>query len=326
MWRCPACGGGDAQQTHHLEVVEAATNFVRPWVDKVRHEELVRCITELWGDDNARLVRCGDCGLRSADPFIGGSEKFYSLAYGRESLHPYPGARWEYKLTHAVVNSMTGTVLEVGAGDGAFQRSAIANGIDPSRLHATEFNDGARRALRQLGVSVAAIDFRELPVAAHAVVCGHQVFEHLGDLDEAFEAFDRLTAPDGYVALSVPNGMNTLQTESVGGQVDMPPNHVSTWGFTAFQALARRRGWEVADYREEPASRIRAAKKLAMSRTFRARTRQMSFPALAERWSPSPRARYGLMAAAAAAKLPSACFAVTAPYGGTIWIAMKRAR
>jgi hypothetical protein len=325
MWRCPACGGGDAHQTHRLGVADAASTFVRPWVDRARHSELVHCIATLWGADEVRLVRCDDCGLRSADPFVAGNAKFYALAYGRESFHPYPASRWEYQLTQAVIASTAGTVFEIGAGDGAFQRSVIAEGVDPSRLHATEFNDNARQVLHQRGVTVTAADFREMPAASHAVVCGHQVFEHLDGLDEAFDAFERLTAPDGIVALSVPNGTHIERTETAGGQLDMPPNHISTWGYTAFNAVAHRHGWRVADYREEPVSRLRAAKELAISRSFQARTQRTSFPALAERWSPSPRARYMATAAAAGANLPFAYLASSVAHGGSIWVAMKRA-
>jgi SAM-dependent methyltransferase len=324
MWRCPGCGGGDAHQTHRLSVADAALYFVRPWVDRARHSELVDCITTLWGADEARLVRCGDCGLRSADPFVAGNANFYGLAYGRDSAHPYLAWRWEYQLTEALVTSTTGTVLEIGAGDGAFQRSIIVAGVDPSRLFATEFSAGGRRALGGLGVSVTDVDFRELPAANHAVVCGHQVFEHLDDLDAAFDAFDRLTSPDGVVAVSVPNGLNTERFEAAGGELDMPPNHVSTWGLTAFSAAAGRRGWKVADFREEPVSRVSAAKTLAKAWTFRARERQTSFPALVERRSPSAGVRYGLMAASAVARLPLAYVASSVRYGGAIWVAMRR--
>jgi len=322
---CPACGGTNAHYSQRLTALDAASNFVRPWADEKRHGELVKCIAGLWGSDEARLVGCGDCGLRSADPFVGGDANFYALAYGRQSLHPYPGWRWEYGLTQAVITSTTGTVLEIGAGDGAFQRKIIAEGVEPSRLHATEFNDGARQALRALGVSVGAADFRDSPPATHSVVCGHQVFEHLGDLNQAFEAFERITAPDGVVAVSVPNGAHSLRQEAAGGQIDMPPNHVSTWNVRAFRALAERHGWQVSDYREEPISRLRSAKLLAMSRAFRARTRRASLPALAERWAPSPRARYMLMGVSAASKFPLAYWASAVPCGGSVWVAMKRA-
>ena len=324
MWRCPACGGKHAHQTHRVGVTDAASNFVRPWVDGARHSDLVDCIGALWTADEARIVRCADCGLRSADPFVAGDAKFYALAYGRESVHPYPVSRWEYKLTRAVIASTAGSVFEIGAGDGAFQRSAIAEGIDRSRLHATEFSDHGRQALRELGVSVTAEDFRDLPAANHAVVCGHQVFEHLDGLDRAFDAFDRLTAPNGIVAVSVPNGTHVERAEAAGGLVDMPPNHISTWGLAAFEALAGRHGWRVADYQQEPISRPRAAKELAMARALQSRTKPASFPALAERWSPSPRARYVAMAAAAGAKLPFAYLASSVPTGGSMWLAMKR--
>ena len=272
MWRCPACCGGSAHETHRLGVAEAALSFIRPQVDQARYSELLQRISELWGTDEVSLRRCDECGLRSADPFVAGDARFYELAFGRESVHPYPASRWEYRLTEAVITSTTGTVLEIGAGEGAFQRSIIAKGVAPSRLFATEFSSRGHRTLAALGVSFAATDFRELPPASHAVVCGHQVFEHLDRLDEAFDAFDRLTAPDGTVAVSVPNGKHIEHGEAAGGLIDMPPTHVSTWRFTSFDAIARRRGWKVADYREEPVSRLRSAKELAISRTFQART------------------------------------------------------
>jgi hypothetical protein len=324
MWRCPACGGEDARQTHRFNVADAASTFVRPWVDQARYRELVQCITTLWGADEVRLVRCGDCGLRSADPFVAGDAKFYELAFGRESIHRYPASRWEYELTEAVITSTTGSVLEIGAGDGVFQRGVIAKGVDPSRLHATEFGDHGRQMLGDLGVNVTATDFRELPAATHAVVCGHQVFEHLDGLHEAFDAFDRLTAPDAIVAVSVPNGTHIARAEAAGGLMDMPPTHVSTWNPNAFNAVARRHGWSVADYQEEPISRVRSAKELAISRTLQARTQHKSLPALAER-ARAPRARYILTAATAAAKLPFAYLASSVPCGGSVWVAMKRA-
>ncbi len=324
MWKCPACGEGDAQPTHHLTATEAALSFVRPWVDQGGHDELAKCIQELWGADAARLVRCGHCGLRSADPFVGGNAHFYALAFGRESVHPYPASRWEFQLTQSLVASSTGTVLEIGAGDGAFQRRLIHGGIDPARLHATEFNESACRELRELGVRVDATDFRELGPAEHAVVCGHQVFEHLGNLDETFDAFDRLTATGGVVAVSVPNGTNMQRTEDAGGLIDMPPTHVSTWVFKAFHAIAHRHGWTLVDYREEPISRIRAAKELAISRTLQGRMRSQSFPALVERRSSTPRARFALTAVAAMSKFPSALFASGEPHGGVLWAAFKR--
>ncbi|WP_176562272.1 class I SAM-dependent methyltransferase [Mycolicibacterium palauense] len=224
-----------------------------------------------------------------------------------------------------MITATTGTVLELGAGDGAFQQSVISKGVSPTRLHAAEFNSVAREKLQELGVKVTGTDFRELPSADHSVVCGHQVFEHLDNLGNAFKAFDRLTAPDGVVAVSVPNGTHIERMEEAGGEIDMPPNHVSTWRLTAFNAVARRNGWQIVDYKEEPISRFRAAKELAISRTFRARTRPVSFAAAADRWSPSPRVRYALMGTAAASKFPSAYVASVVPYGGSLWVAMQRA-
>ncbi len=326
MWQCPACGGGNSRETHQVHVNDAAMYYVRPWVDLARYEQLVQCIMDLWGTDTARLIRCADCALRSADPFVAGDQTFYALAYGQESLHPYPGQRWEYQFTKALIRETQGPVLEIGAGDGAFQRCIVAAGVNPSRLHATEYNVRVRQALIEIGVTATATDFRELDGADYAVVCGHQVFEHLSDLDETFKAFDRLAAPDGVVALSVPDGITMLKTEAAGGEFDMPPNHVSTWCFTALDAAARRRGWRITAYHEERLSRLRSARNLAVGRIFQARTRHSSLPSRIERWSSSPRSRYLLSAASAVAQLPTLWRLTNDPHGASIWVAFKRER
>jgi hypothetical protein len=324
MWKCPACGGTEEGYALRVTATDAALNFVRPWVDRSRHDELVKCIRNLWMAEEARLVKCVRCGLRSADPFVGGNSRFYELAFGRGSLHPYPMSRWEFKLTQALISNTSGSVLEIGSGSGAFVRHLIAEGGDAARLHATEFNEEGQSILRSMGVTVEASDFRELAQADHSVLCGHQVFEHLGDLEQTFDAFDRLTAPTGIIALSVPNGRNILRTEAVGGQIDMPPNHVSTWVYGALDAVARRYGWRIIDYREEPISRLRATRELTKSRTFQARTQANSYASLVERWANSPRSRFVLTATAALVRLPSSAVASTQPHGGSLWVAMTR--
>ena len=324
MWQCPGCAANDPLDDWLFSLPEVTAHFVRPWVEPVRFAELSDCIRSLWGTNQVALVRCGACGLRSANPFVAGNAKFYALAYGRESFHSYPGWRWEYQLTREAIPK-SGTVLEIGAGDGAFQRGLIGAGISPSRLYATEYSAIGRDALESLGVSVTSTDLRELPPAGHAVVCGHQVFEHLDDLDGVFRAFDSLTAPKGIVALSVPNGATIARTEASRGEIDMPPNHVSTWQKTAFQAAGIRRGWKIVDYREEPASRLGAAKSLAKSKVFRSRQKRTSLTARLEQIAPSADIRYGLMALSAAAQLPAAYLKSSKPSGGAIWVLMSRA-
>ncbi len=323
-WRCPGCGSDKGREKHRISSAESAVSFVRPWVDPERHARLVECIDALWRSNEARIMECSDCALRTADPFVAGTPEFYELAFGSNSVHSYPGWRWEYQLTKELVKASNGTVLELGGGQGAFQRGLIADGVEPSRLFVTEYSTKGRQSLEQLGVEVCGLDFRELPPASHAVVCAHQVFEHLDDIDGAFDAFEALTAEDGAVALSTPNGVNTIRLEDAGGEFDMPPTHISTWQYSAFHAAARRRGWKVAEYREEPVSRFEAARYLAVSRAMRSRQSKGTVTAAFERLAPSPQARYGLMAISAAAHFPSAYLTSRDRHGWAIWVLLKR--
>ncbi len=326
MWECPGCGAADATDIQTVDVSEAARCFVRPWAELERYSQLVACISGLWGSDKARIVSCGRCALRSADPFVAGTPEFFSLVYeGKNSVHPYPSWRWEFQLTQDVVcRTKEGTVLDLGAGDGAFERRLIAAGVEASRLYATEYSPEARQALQNLGVSVTGADLLTLPPANHSVVCGHQVIQHFADLDAVFRAFDSLTGPDGVVALSVTNGIHKAAQQIAGGLFDMPPNHISTWRYSAFVSAAGRRGWEVIEYREEFMSKVESAKALAVSRTHRARQNPKSVTSKLERLAVTPRARYALMAASAATRLPAAYLRTKDSYGGSIWVLLRR--
>jgi hypothetical protein len=200
----------------------------------------------------------------------------------------------------------------------------MRSGIAPSHLFATEYNQNARQELLKLGVSASDQDIRDLPPAKHAVVCGHQVIQHLADLDGVFRAFNSLTALDGVVALSISNGKHKANQEAAGGLFDMPPNHISTWRRSSFEQAAMKRGWKVVDYEEQEIARLAARRALAVSRTHRSRREPGSITSLLDRYAPSPRIRYGLMAACALARLPRACMTTDGPFGGSIWVLMQR--
>lgn len=325
MWLCPGCGAREGRQVRSVDATEAAICFARPTDEPERYEKLVASIRDLWGSGEARIVECGVCDLRTADPFVAGDREFFSVAYGRRSAAPYPQWRWEYKLSADVVAGIDGSILDVGAGDGAFQKILLEAGVDATRLFATEYDVDAGNALTRLGVRVASEDLRQLPRANHAVVCGHNVIQHLDDLDGVFRAFDWLVSPDGFVILSMSNGIHKLNEEAAGGLVDLPPNHISTWRRSSIVAAATRRGWKVVDYQEQPVSRLSSARSLAIARTHAARKRPNSLTSVLERRATTPRMRHNLMAVSAASRLPAALLRSHKPYGGAVWTLLCRA-
>lgn len=326
MWQCPGCGSPEAHVELTLTSVEAADYFVRAWSEPKIHSQLVECIGSIWDSEEARIVNCASCGLRSSDPFVSGTGEFFSLVYGqRDSVQPYPAWRWEFQWTRSLVQSTSGTVFDVGAGDGAFQRCLIDAGIAPSRLYASEYNSDARQALVELGVNATGADLTELPPASHSVVCGHQVIQHLANLDGVFRAFDALTSPDGLVALAVSNGIHKARQAAAGGLMDMPPNHISTWQYSSFKAAAALRGWQLVDFKEQSVSRVGSAKALSISQTHRARQNPNSLTAMIDNLHVSPRARYRLMAMSAASRLPLNLITKREPCGGSIWALFSRA-
>ena len=326
---CPACHSNGASHLHRVGSVQSAQHFARREVAPERHEALRDHIEELWGGDACDVLRCNTCGFGFARPYVAGDARFYDLAYERTG---YPQARWEFGRTvEALAGVAPGySLLEVGAGDGAFLRRVVGSLMPPDRALATEFSEYGRRAIESLGVRAVAADVRSLDGAAPApfgAVCLFQVLEHLDGLDELMAHLGALSTPDAHLFISVPNDARIEFSERHGGLLDMPPNHVGRWTRSAFQFLAKRHGWRLVGHEVEPEGALAKMRELVVYRYMRRRQRGGSLAARAERVRPPlVRAAQGAaLAAYAVGALPAAAAMVRADgLGGTQWAHLRR--
>jgi SAM-dependent methyltransferase len=260
--KCPVCGSQDNEFIHRaISNVEAARHFLNPNRDKDRYEALCRHIAELWDRDYCSIRKCRDCGFGFSDPYIAGDGKFYSLAYDHK-LGDYPAQKWEYKAAKDALKRRieshghgAARLIEIGAGDGAFLRQIVPELIAPERVFCTEYGEYAATQIRNLGIRVALGDIREMDIHNEKpfdIVCMFQVLEHMDRLTELFSALRTLTSPKADLLIAVPNSKRTEFCEHNGALLDMPPNHIGRWTRLSFEALAKREGWEVAEYIEQP--------------------------------------------------------------------------
>ncbi len=296
---CPACRHTDGRLLYTTMSAEATQHYVRLATDPARHEALQAHIETLWGKNEARLVRCDTCGLTFCDPFVAGDERFYTLAYERDT---YPQHRWEFGVTRDDIARRRASgdlpasprVLEVGAGDGAFVRTIAPSPVAAGQITCTEYSAYGRERLAAEGVRVLADDVRVLGPehdGAYDVIALFQVFEHMADLDALVGAFDRLLRPGGIVYVSVPNGLRIDLQEQCGGLLDMPPNHTGRWTRSAFEAFAGRHGWRVADHRVESDTRLARLRAHVEQRFMRSRQQEGTVAAALERLPLSRSAR-----------------------------------
>jgi SAM-dependent methyltransferase len=291
---------------------EAAQHFVLAEAEPARHRALRDHLRALWGGDRCRLLACEGCGLVRADPFVAGDATFYELAYRRTR---YPAAKWEHRRAlRALDERRPRTLLELGAGDGAFLRLVVPSRVAPADALATEYSGYGRAAVEALGVRCLPEDVRALPAALDGrfdAVCLFQVLEHLDGLDEVLHRIGRLTTRRAALFVAVPSAERVALHEAHGGLLDMPPNHLTRWTREALLRLGARHGWRLAEHEVEPEGFLPAARRLLEYRFLRAAQRPGSVPNRVRRLAPS-RARRALDAAWLAATLPAALPALRA--------------
>lgn len=260
---CPVCGFSRGEQLWSVDHLQAARHFVLPEADPQRYAELASHIASLWQTDRCRVVRCGRCRFCFSWPFVAGDARFYAVAYPN---HRYPKWKWEYDAALewiAAEQTTDLTLLEIGAGNGAFAAALVARGVPKERIICTEFSSGGRAAVNALGIRCLADDVRDLKGpdwdGRFDCVCMFQVLEHMDRLDELFSRLSLLIRPGGRLIAAVPNPAMIAFNELNGALRDMPPGHVGRWNVECFQHIGRRFGFELANQAVEPGRLISMA-------------------------------------------------------------------
>lgn len=305
---CPACGGRDLATVLEVGSAEAAQHFVLAEADPGRHEQLERHIRKLWGGERCRVLRCRTCGFGHAEPFVGGDATFYGLAYQRTH---YPADKWEHRITLEALapgDDRPRTLLEVGAGDGAFLRRLPRSAFRPEDVFATEYSEYGRRAIRDLGIRCEAVDVRELPAehdGRYDVLCLFQVLEHLDRPDAVLERLAAMARAGSSLFVGVPGDRRVDFFERHGALLDMPPNHLTRWTREALRLFGARHGWNLVDHRVEVEPILPLARRFLSYRYQRAAQRPGSLANRIRAMGASP-ARLALDAAWVALTLPGA--------------------
>lgn len=234
--------------------------------------QLVSEIITTWGGDRAAFFRCKHCSFMFAWPFKPGSAAFYSLAYAHQES--YVDWKWDFEVSRHSIKTMVtdpqnATLLEIGAGTGAFV-GKIKEIIPPANILCTEYSDFGRRTINDMGITCVAAGVDEL--SRHAgdrkfdLVCMFQVLEHMDKPDVVFEIIHRMTNPEAQVFITVPNDEHRAFYDSLGDYMDLPPTHISRWTYQSLERLVSRYGWTIAEHRRSPASWLSKYRDLLFNR------------------------------------------------------------
>ena len=270
---CPVCGAGAALRLWSTTSSQAAQNFVLREKHPDRFLELASHIECLWGQSVCHVVQCERCGFCYSSPYVAGDERFYDLAYDRRG---YPKWKWEFQRTYDALKERCRpdqSLLEIGAGDGAFV-ARIADDILPKEnIVCTEFSKYGRDEIEKLGVKCLSEDVRDLPGAqwedSFDVVCLFQVLEHMDRLKVLFQKLTRMMKSSGSLFIAVPNPKRIEFNELNGALLDMPPNHIGRWNRRCFEEVGAQNGLRIEGYRVEEESRASIARQFVVYRYLR---------------------------------------------------------
>jgi 2-polyprenyl-3-methyl-5-hydroxy-6-metoxy-1,4-benzoquinol methylase len=262
MTACPLCGSANARVIWTCTADEAAQQWVIAEQEPARHAELAAEISDLWHGDSAASRECADCGFGFSDPFVAGSPRFYTLAFGPSG---YPRDKWEFRRTREALaehDCRTWDVLEIGAGGGFFLDSLGALGIPPAQRFGSEYNEASIAAMRKKGYRIEPLEIGQLASLGKTfdAIFMFQVLEHRDRIDHVFETIHALLKEGGFLFVAVPNALRIRFNEKNGSLLDLPPNHIGQWTVGNFRHAAKRFGYQLVAVETEPFDAMRFVK------------------------------------------------------------------
>lgn len=334
---CPVCESPNPKQlVFSVTNEEAAQHFVIAEGERDRNAKLAELIEALWHGSTCDVVRCSNCDLVFASPFVAGNGEFYNLAYPNAA---HPRNKWEYDRTVSALEQMNadgGNALEIGAAFGYFLEKVSPRFIRPESVVATEYHDVPRSALVTQGYQAFDCDIRSHPFdqfeGAFSFLFMFQVLEHMDDMPGLIDRIGRLAAPHADLFIAVPEPAGIEYWERNGGALDMPPNHISRWSEQAFKAFAKRIDFEIVEFAKENIG-LSAFIKADIGSSYLRRAQRPGSIANLVRSLPRSRTRKLLELAIALSAAPSRVpiwFAAlrdrTELPGGSIWVHLRRRR
>lgn len=270
--QCPVCFASSTQLLWVAKSEQAAQHFVLKEKDPERFLALVSHIEHLWGRNTCEIIQCGNCEFCFSHPYIAGDERFYTLAYERTG---YPSWKWEFEMTfNLLIESKIPdcTLLEIGAGNGAFVKKILGVILPKENILCTEYSEYGKKEIEGLGIKCLSVDVRELHNESFQesfnVVCMFQVLEHLDRLSELFQQLNWLLKNGGSLFIAVPNPIKIEFNELNGALLDMPPNHVGRWNKKCFEEIGKLNGFYIKVHKIENSSFFSMATQFVLYRFY----------------------------------------------------------
>lgn len=196
------------------------------------------------------LFQCSYCDLwfwwpRELDPDLYRSEALHEYSGYHQGTRPFPP--WTLPF-FGMIPIRSGSLLDVGCGDGAFLARAASLGFVGQGIDLDEHSVQVAQEVRGLHATTATLaTFVQSALedgVRFNVVCIFEVLEHQADPGAFLEMINAVVAPGGYLAGSVPNRDRFLaRIDRQIGTGDLPPHHFLWFSARALTQILERHGF-----------------------------------------------------------------------------------
>jgi SAM-dependent methyltransferase len=232
---CVACGGGSLRP--HLRVAgEPGSEGLIP-------------TTSRFGTALRDIVRCGDCGhmqlerLPAESELVGAYREAASRDYVMEEAGQRSTAR---RILHRVErHADRGSIVDLGCWVGFLLAEARERGWDPVGVEPSAF--AARYAREHFGLDVRDTELMDtdLPRGSFQAAVMADVIEHLPDPGAAADRVADLLAPEGVLAMTLPDAGSRMARLLGRRWWSVIPTHLHYFTRGSLQVLLARHGFRV---------------------------------------------------------------------------------
>lgn len=212
--------------------------------------------TDQYGTALSDIVRCRRCGHMQLASFP--SEEDLSESYAEAESEDYITEEEGQRATARAVldrierQASRGRLLDLGCWVGYLLDEARKRGWEVTGVEPSEFASAFARDELDLDVRTEGLFDADLEAGAYDAVFMGDVIEHLPAAGDALDRIGALLAPDGVVALALPDAGSRLARAMGKRWWSVLPTHVHYFTRASLSALLVRHGYRVVSISTQP--------------------------------------------------------------------------
>jgi len=194
-----------------------------------------------------RMIHCPMCGLTFAFPMVEAPEELYTEK-------EWYGERWEFIRVWEIIKNGSGSILEIGCGEGFFLEKCRGKGYS---LYGIDINKNALNKAREKIPEARFYTKLCIPLPEgfpekYNIVCAFHILEHMSDPVKFLKDINSILVNKGLLFVSIPSPRRAQKILTFREWWDYPPHHLTWWNKKSIRTLLNKTGFEILSIEFEP--------------------------------------------------------------------------